>query len=1758
MLPIAVRGARTHNLQNLDLELRPGELVVLVGPSGAGKSSLAFSTLYAEGQRRFVESMSPYARQFLERLSRPDVDALGPLPAAVAVDQQGEIRTSRSTVASLTDVADYAKSLWSHLSELSCVSCGATVTRDHPELFAEKLLREHAEARAMVSFALHVADAEDFLGVRDGLVRDGYRRVALQGKVTDLDQVRPSDVLAVAQAAEAHIVVDRLVLRAADQSRLVEALTAALKRGHGRARVRFDDGSFVDAVEGLTCAACGTEHPEPSPGLFSFNSPVGACDACRGFGRVMAIDWDKVFDEDKSMADGGILPWRGKSSEWERKELAKHAKKARVPMDVPLKSLSRAHRTWLREGDDEGYPNGFWGVAGWFKWLESRTYKMHVRVLLSRYRRYDACSACAGTRFKPQALGFRVVGLSIAQLLALSVRDARSALDGGLAHSALDSAGRLLREELLQRLVTLEDVGLGYLGLDRAGNTLSSGETQRVALASALSASLSSALFVLDEPSAGLHPADVSRLCSVVRRLADAGNAVLVVAHDPQMISLADRVLELGPGAGSQGGRLVFDGTPTQLLAGDTLTAQTIHGGARLVRTRRSASAELLLTGAHGNNLQQVDLRIGVGQLTCVTGPSGSGKTSLVLDTLVRAVQAAHGDRTARPLPHTRLTGAKSVSSVVLVEKAALGRTSRGNSATYLGVWDVLRKRLAATDEAKARELTAGTFSFNVEGGRCEACKGQGFETVEMQFLADVHFDCPECGGKRFVGEVLDVRHCGYNAAEWLALTADDALREAEGDPELTRALTPLVEVGLGYVRLGQPLNTLSGGEAQRLRLAEAFRDAKPGALIVLDEPSSGLHPADVAPVLSVIDRLVARGDTVVAIEHDMRVAASADVVIDLGEGAGTLGGRIVAEGTPEQVAAASTRTSPFMAQALLGQLEVPAPRVREDAPPLPHTLEVVRAREHNLRDVSVSLPRNQLIAVTGPSGSGKSSLAFGVIHAEAQRRFIETLSPYARQYLPQLPRPDVDRVSNVEPSIALEQRVTRASATSTVATMTELAHFLRLLFARVAVPTGKAVDFAARQSAAEVARLLGEARKQGPLRVFARAVVGRKGLHRELLQRAYERGVREARIDGATVWLKEGLALSRYQEHDVDLLIGEGDGQTLELLLKRAAREAEGQVLVMAGTTPYAFNLGEGASQAQKLLDPRLFSFNTKQGACEPCEGKGYLLTKTGRGARAREERTPCELCAGTRLSPLARAFLVQGKSIDAFFASSVEELRAIVEGLTFSGRDALVAAPILTELLTRARFLERLGLGYLGLDRAADTLSGGETQRVRLSAQLGSGLTGVLYVLDEPTIGLHPRDTALLVSALRALVARGNTAIVVEHDLDTIAAADLVLDMGPSGGRHGGRIVASGTPAALRADAQSPTGSALAAALPAASERGLLGVDWLEIRGVRHNNLRDVQVRFPLARFSAVIGVSGSGKSSLMRAVLLPAVRKALGLTNDVPPGVHKKLLGAAKLKRAVEVDQSPIGRTPRSVPATYIGIWDELRKHLAATPEARARGFAASRFSFNVGEGRCPTCEGNGVLTVEMSFLPDALVPCDGCRGLRFSQETLQVKLHGLSAGEILALEVDQAIGVFSALRQVVTPLRMLSELGLGYLKLGQPSSTLSGGEAQRMKLVAELASDVAGPTLYVLDEPTTGLSRHDVARLIRFLDRFVERGDTLILLEHHLDVMAAADYLVELGPEGGLAGGQLVAEGTPRVVAAGDTATGKVLREAFEQA
>lgn len=1780
-----LRGARTHNLKSLDLDLEPGTLTAIVGPSGAGKSSLAFGTLYAEGQRRYVESFSAYARNFLERLPRPPVEELEPVPAGIAVDRQGPVRTSRSTVGTMTEIADYAKILWARVAALHCPGCTRIVRRYSPSTAADEVFEELAGKKSVVLYPVAVHDPESFLVVRESLLADGYRRVRIGGEVRDLDGVRPSEVVKAPSKRKTKkkkpppepetlwVVADRTVVNAAARSRVVEALEMAMDRGGGQARVSPAKGDDLVFSSGLACPTCALVFRDPTPGMFSFNNPLGACDECRGFGRVITADFDKIIpDHSKTLAGGAIAAWKGKSASWERKMLKKYSATAGVPLDVPLQDLEPAHQQWLLEGDGRGWPHGWGGVRSWFDWLESRAYKMHVRVFLSRYRKYVECPSCHGDRLKPDSLNWQIHEHRIADFFRLPIHKAQGFVAELEKEHGADSATLLLLQECANRLAALADVGLDYLTLDRQSRTLSGGETQRVALTSALGSALTGAMFVLDEPTVGLHPVDVNRLTGVVQGLREGGNLVLAVEHDAEMIRCADRVIELGPGAGAQGGNITFSGTPHALAKKDTPTGRMLRGGAPERRVRRTYTHTVEIEGASGHNLKNVNLTIPIGVMSCVTGVSGSGKSSLVLETLVPAVQAKLGLASQGALPHDTIRGHGPIHDVVHVDQSPLGRTSRGNAATYLKVWDVFRARFSQDELAKERGYGPGFFSTNVPGGRCEVCKGQGFETVEMQFLADVTFPCAACNGLRFSGEVLDVRFEGLNVSEVLELTVDEVLERYDTYGSLCRKTRPLVEVGLGYLKLGQPLNTLSGGEAQRLKLAAALGKMKVGSLFVLDEPTAGLHAEDVKPLLVALDQIVDKGGTVVVVEHDMSVAAFADHVIDLGPGAGAAGGTIIAEGIPEKVAQSKcSQTAPFLRRALTGKRvsmkrsarSTVSTKGREvDA----RAIQVTGAREHNLRDVDIDIPQEKLVVVTGPSGSGKSTLAFDIVYAEGQRRFLETLSPYARQYMPQLPRPEVDRVIGVPPTVSLEQRMTRGGGNSTVATVTEIGHFLRLLYARVGkAPRSKQGEVSGRVQpevfATQVRRKYG-ARPR--VYVYAPVVQGRKGFHRDLLDKARRDGVDEARIDGVRVKLKEGLSLERYQEHDIDLLVDRlrvGDRDELIAAIRRAAAKTGGVVRIKGRRGELTGHVAE-AEVVQYArgpdLDPRLFSFNTRQGACPVCEGKGEITVVQGRGKKAREIEEPCTACDGLRLSEKARSVLVQDEPITAYLSLSVSQARARLDALLFAGREEKIGGPLLQELDRRLSFLEEVGVGYLGLDRSANTLSGGETQRVRLAAQLGSGLTGVLYVLDEPTIGLHPRDTRQLIDALERLVEKGNSVLVVEHDADMIEAADYVIDVGPGGGIGGGRIVARGTPAALKKNKKSITGQALARGpeVPA-GRRPTRGAEWIELVGAQANNLKKLDAKFPVGRLTAVTGVSGSGKSTLVREVLLRAVREELGLMTD-PAGTFESIIGAERLERAVEVDQSPIGRTPRSVPATYVGVWDHIRKLLAGTVTARARGYTPSRFSFNVAEGRCPHCGGNGSLKVEMAFLPDVHVPCERCHGRRFTAETLDVTWADRSAGEILEMGIAEATELFASIPKVHHPLSLLDDLGLGYLKIGQASNTLSGGEAQRLKLVSEFGTGAKGKTLYVLDEPTTGLHRDDVSRLVRLLNLFVERGDTVIVIEHNTDVILASDWVVDLGPEGGTGGGRVVVQGTPEKVMKSKTShTGAILRREMKR-
>ena len=1965
---IRIRGARQHNLKNLNLDIRTGEMTVVTGPSGSGKSSLVFDTLYAEGQRRYVETFSAYARQFLDRMDRPAVDRVDGVPPAIAIDQTNPVRSSRSTVGTMTELNDHLKLLFARAAQLFDKQTAQPVRHDSAEtIYAELMERTRADdPRLVVTFPVELPGGTSAEEVAQWLAASGYTRVQAEREVASPTGLRKL----------LDVVADRFRIQGTEKVRAIEAIEAALRRGGGRVNVYAflplplgegwgRSGAFEPHAAsplsssgvpagartasegragsesgggaspspqpspqggegatlwrfstGLHCPDSDIRYAEPQPALFSFNSAYGACETCRGFGRVIGVDYGLVIpDGRKTLRAGAIKPMQTPAWKDCQDDLLKYGGEAGIPRDTAWNALSQAQRDWVIHGTPnwKGNWNKQWyGVKRFFEYLESKAYKMHIRVLLSKYRSYTPCDACGGARLKTEALLWRLgtkadadavlpperrflprgvtwshtplealPGLTVHDLMLIPIERLHRFFDGlTLPSTMLDDALKLLQDEIRTRLKYLCDVGIGYLTLDRQSRTLSGGEVQRINLTTALGTSLVNTMFVLDEPSIGLHPRDMNRIIEAMLRLRDAGNTLVVVEHDPAVMLAADRLIDMGPGPGERGGSIVFDGPPEAVRDADTLTGAYLggrkHVGMGLKRLMGDSTPKLIVEGARDHNLKNVTVEFPLLHLVCVTGVSGSGKSTLMQDVLFPALQRHFGKASEAPGEFDALLGADWLGDAVFVDQSPIGKTARSNPASYVGAFDEIRKLFAQALLALQRGYGPGMFSFNAGNGRCATCGGSGFEHVEMQFLSDVYLRCPDCDGRRYRPEILDVKIDrrlpgdlirDLSVADVLELTVSEAVQLFRDDREVLRVLQPIVDVGLEYLKLGQPVPTLSGGEAQRLKLAgflaeasqsattSGQRLARRGTLYLFDEPTTGLHFDDIAKLMRSFRKLLDAGHSLIVIEHNLDVIRAADWLIDLGPEGGDAGGWVVCTGTPEDVKRHPTshtgkaladydvamglthevreRTAPFL-------LALP-PREKADE----GVIQIVNAREHNLKSLDVSIPRGKFSVVTGVSGSGKSTLAFDILFNEGQRRYLESLNAYARSIVQPAGRPEVDAVYGIPPTVAIEQRLSRGGRKSTVATTTEVWHFLRLLYVKLGlqhcVKDGTPVQ---PQSAQSIAAQLLRDQAQGGYRgehvgLLAPLVVNRKGVYTDLAKWAKARGHTHLRVDGEFVKVDPWPRLDRFKEHTLELPVGDivvspEHESELRALLATALELGKGVMHLLApldglrgamlADAPTA-QIGRvkvfstkracptcGTSYAE--LDPRMFSYNSKHGWCTTCVGTGLKLTREQRkayddsvrddDAKGREQSfpseeqdvegvvdEPCPDCAGTRLNPASRLVTFEDESITAIARWSVAEARGWVETLTLTGRDAEIARDVVSEIKSRLEFLEEVGLGYLTLDRAAPTLSGGEAQRIRLAAQLGSNLQGVCYVLDEPTIGLHPRDNQVLLGALKNLSDKGNTLVVVEHDEDTIRRADHIIDIGPGAGKRGGHLVAEGSAADLSRNPDSVTGRFLAhplihplqprrlvlLPLPSGERVGVRGGERSEsiashtdrekygpltIKGAKLHNLRDVTIDLPLKRLVAITGVSGSGKSTLARDVLL-ANLQFINTRGGKPnwqgcDGID----GWGYIDRVLEVDQTPIGKTPRSCPATYIGFWDTIRKLFAETLEARARGYAPARFSFNTGEGRCAGCEGQGVRTIAMSFLPDVKVPCEVCHGARFNAETLAVSWRGKSIGDVLKMEVDEAVEFFASMPNISHPLQLLKDVGLGYLTLGQPSPTLSGGEAQRIKLVTELSKvrdDVtrrgnkAPHTLYVLDEPTVGLHMADVERLIRVLHRLVDGGHSVVVIEHDLDVIAEADWVVDLGPEGGVHGGAVVMGNTPEaLVGCAASHTGAALR------
>jgi excinuclease ABC subunit A len=1726
---IDIHGARQNNLQDVTVSLPRGRLTVVTGVSGSGKSSLAFDTLYAEGQRRYVESFSTYARQFLERMDRPDVDRIDGLLPAVALEQKNTIRSSRSTLGTLTEVTDYLKVLYARLADLHCPHCGEIVTPDHPGAVGDALLAAHPGARVLVTFPFRAAKGKDGDLAARFLRQQGYHRVVRKHRVESLDDADTAPL-----SGDEHLLVDRLVLRPDEKSRLIESIETAYRLSDGLAHIHIESDGWRLRPLNRDRRHCGETFDAPSEGLFSFNSPLGACDSCKGFGRVLDIDMDRVVpDRRRTLARGAIEPWSTDTRAAERRALREACEQAGIALDVPFDKLPAEHQRFILDGGKLGKTKHWRGVRGWFKLLEQKTYKMHVRIFLSHYRAYVPCQTCDGTRFKPTVRRWQVAAHTLPQVLALPVTAARAFIHG-LPPTARSRALAPITSQLENRLAYLEKVGLGYLTLDRQARTLSGGEVQRANLTTTLGSGLVNTLFVLDEPTVGLHAEDSDRLADALAELVARDNTVVVVEHDPDMLRVADHLVELGPGPGRDGGKIVYAGPPEALR--DCPASPTASSLKRLATPRKAASLKTLLPAtlsirnARAWNLKGFDVHFPISALSVITGVSGSGKSTLLEDVLYRNILRQQGKTTDPPGPCDAIVGLEHFSDVVWIDQSPPQASSRANPVTYVGAWDHFRALFARTDDARARGYTPTTFSFNAGDGRCPACEGSGAETVEMQFLADVHLACEVCEGKRFKNEILEIRWNGRSVADVLGMTVDEAVPLLNPKLQATGALRSLQDVGLGYLRLGQPLATLSGGEAQRLKLAEHLASSKRHILFLLDEPTTGLHLQDVDRLVGVLRRLVeTHAHTVLCIEHHLDVIAAADHVIDLGPGGGELGGSLLFSGPPSKLAKADTATGRHLARWLSGvdplarsQVSERAKRYRARVPE--DTICVEGARTHNLKGIDVSLPRSGRTVVSGVSGSGKSTLVFDIIFAEGQRRFLDCLSAYARQYIEQLGKPEADRIEGIPPTVAIEQRTTRGGSRSNVANVTEIEPFLRILWARLGQIPGAGVSGGLTLDALQAH--LAQVDPKTPLHICAPIVQARQGLHLDVLKRATNEGL-DVVVNGIVANPREVPRLKKRLHHDIDFVIGKAAPRSRQFrqYLEEAARLGKSQIKVLPPDgAPRIFQvvgvgLDDAMGRSESGFDPRYFSARTKLGRCEPCEGWGIL-----------EDGTTCAECGGCRLGPIGRSVLFGERTFPEILTLTAPDLVTFLESLPLDKRARLIAEGPLKAIRERAQFLVEVGLGYLGLDRAVRSLSGGEAQRIRLAAQLGAHLSGVLYVLDEPTIGLHPTDTEKLLKTLDDLERRGNGILMVEHDETTLRTADVLIDIGPGAGVEGGEVLAQGPLEAALNNPRSITGRCLAAprARVRPEPRPLEDADWLEIRGIDHHTLSDVDVKVPRGRLTVVTGVSGSGKSSLVE-VLTKAI------ASDRGAGEWRKATGTDGLETLVEIDDQPIGKNPRSTPATYVGVWDDIRTMFAALPESKVRAYDRGRFSFNVAGGRCEACAGAGLVTLEMSFLPEAYVACNVCGGTRYSPQTLQVRWENHSIHDVLQMPVREALAIFDRVPKIKTKLELLDDVGLGYLTLGQGSPTLSGGEAQRIKLVTHLAGRGQPKTVLILDEPSIGLHMADVPKLLEVLHRLVDRGATVIVVEHNADIMREADWLIDMGPGPGKEGGKVVYQG-----------------------
>jgi excinuclease ABC subunit A len=1878
---IFLKKVNVHNLKSVDLVLDTNELIVFTGVSGSGKSSMAFDTIYMEGQRRYVESLSIFARRQLGEMTRPNLEHASGISPTISIEQKTAGRNPRSTVGTITEIYDYLRVLYARIGEPHCPVSGEPVKPQSRERII-KSIQSLPEGTQLIILAPYAKGRKgEFKEDFQELLRKGFARVRIDGKINNLQE---EGFLDGNLAHDVDIVIDRLTVNNEAHSRIAESITAALTQGKGVCSV-LDIKTEEETLFSMYAYSpkSGISYSSLEPSDFSFNSPSGMCSRCSGLGIEVEFDLEKIIDPILSIAEDCCLVASSYKTVRYGNIFDNLSQIYHFSVQTPWNKLTKeakevflygTKKKWTRMRFVHPETGAIWfdhirwqGVLHDAHQRYAEAKSEHYRKKMQKLMHEQVCSECKGERLKAYPAATLLQGKRIAELSAMTVIKCCSFFENlNLSDKDMQIAEELLKE-ILERLHFLIEVGLHYLTLNRTAPTLSGGEAQRVRLASQIGCGLVGITYVLDEPSIGLHPRDNKKLIHTLQHLRDMGNTVIVVEHDEETIWSADRIVDFGPGPGNRGGQILVNGPLSALLQNSqSLTAGYLTGKVRIPvpnKRRKLSKEEIKIAQASHNNLKSIDIKIPLGVFIGITGVSGSGKSSLITDTLYPALSNhLHGSNHLVG-NHREIKGMNNIDKVIAIDQSPIGRNPRSNPATYIKLFDEIRDLFAKLPESQARGYKPGRFSFNVKDGSCPQCNGMGMVKIDMDFMEDAWVECSLCHAQRFDHETLSVYFKGKNIHDILEMEVIQAIDHFKNIPSIKHKLETLQKVGMEYIGLGQSSTTLSGGEAQRIKLAkELVRPSTGRTLYILDEPTTGLHFHDIKNLLEVLHELVDRGNTVLVIEHNMDVIKTADWIIDLGPEGGEGGGQVVAVGTPETISKLETPTGHALKETLYYNYEskikyaleksTENKKIKEqNRKTTIHEITVVGAEQNNLKHLDIKIPREQLTICTGPSGSGKSSFAFDTIYAEGQRRYIESLSPYARQFVKQMPKPKVERIEGLSPAIAIEQKAHAGNPRSTVGTMTEIYDYLRVFFARLGIPhdpeTGEVIKAISKEYVVE--RVMDYPAEE-KIQILAPIETRKNEKFEDVIARLRRQGFVRIRLNGVYFELEQENVLDAFDRKRKNELLLVIDRLIIKPSIKNRlfeAIETAAQIgqnkltIVREKKEDVSFNLAfavESTGKSYPEITPHTFAFNTIDGMCLDCLGLGfqyganltqqleimefsatnlirylwkekisieslllfqifiekekidsqtplknlkpsqlnlimngssqdkwynskkgfefrwmginYTLAKAGKSGKGdlRTSVIPllneqiCPACQGSRLNPLARNVTIHNLSISDFCKLPIEEALPFIESLTIPKQERKVLDEVKTQLISRLRFLLNVGLTYISLDRKAPTLSGGETQRIRLARQLGSGLTGVLYILDEPTIGLHPRDNERLSGVLKKLKQLGNTMIMVEHDPLTIAQGDYILDFGPQSGEHGGHITAKGSLKQILKNRNSLTGLYLSGKLSIAlpEKRRSLSKEFLKICHASAHNLKNISFNIPVSAITCLTGVSGSGKSTVLFDILKPLVEQGLLTSDSVTLSNGAKGSGISNFDRLITIDQNPIGHTIRSDVCTYVDVLTRIREFFTSLPLARAKGLQPKNFSYNHRKGMCSHCWGLGYKRVEMYFLPPVKVVCEECNGLRLNPVSLEVTYQEKNLGEFLDMTIDEARVAFQNHPRIIRILDTLISVGLGYLKLGQEMVSLSGGEAQRIKLSRELAKRSSGKTLYLLDEPTTGLHSDDIKKLLAVLHKLVNKGNTMVIIEHNLDIIKNADYIIDLGPEAGNKGGEIVCAGTPEEI------------------